>query len=96
MADSSVTLAAATVGTVLPARVGPLRRVAFSITNTGANVAYICLSSQQTAVSGSGIELLPGSQMYDSDGGDYRCFTGQVTAVSAAGTTLAVMERVNE
>ena len=91
---SSVTVGAATVTTVLPARVGNNRRTAFAISNYGANSVYIVCSDYQQAATGYGILLLANSVFSDSDSGGYQCWSGNITAYSAAGTTLSVQERV--
>lgn len=86
------TLAAATAAQVFPNR--QEKRIAFSIANTGANAAYVNMSNQESATAGSGVYLAPGCVLSDSNAGDYICWGGSVSAVSTAGTTLALWERV--
>ncbi len=97
MADSgyasTVTLAAGVQQRILAPR-PESRRISYSITNTGAAVAYIVTSDDQVAVAGSGIELLSGSATFDSDADIYRCWSGAIGAISTVGTTLSIQERV--
>lgn len=89
---SSVTVAAATVTPVLPRRTEN-RRVAFSISNVGANSCFLSPSDVGVAAANAGIYLAPGGVMSDSDATSYRCWSGAISAFSTAGTTLAVWER---
>jgi hypothetical protein len=90
---ATVTLAAATANQVVAKR-QKNRRVGISISNTGANTAYLNPSDSQAPVVGQGIELLSGSTWYDSDSETYQCWSGSISAISTAGTTLSVWERV--
>jgi len=89
---STVTLAAATDTSVLPARRG--RRIAFSVANVGANAAYINMSDTQAAVASYGVYLAPGGILTDSNAGNYLCWQGAIRGISTAGSTLSVWERV--
>ena len=89
---STQTLAAATAASVLPPRQG--RRIAFSIANVGANAAYVNMSNEQGATAAYGIYLAPGGILTDSNAGQYLCWQGTISAVSTAGSTLAIWERV--
>jgi len=89
---STQTLAAATAANVLPARRG--RRIAFSIANVGANAAYVNMSDQESAVASYGIYLAPGGILTDSNAGNYMAWQGAISAISTAGSTLAIWERV--
>ena len=86
--SSTVTLAAG-VATQVFARRTHNRRVAYSITNAGANVAYICPADHQIAVAGQGIELRSGTTTFDSDNANYNAFSGGISAISTLGTTLS-------
>ena len=90
---STQTLAAATAAQVLPPRQG--RRVAFSIANVGANAAYVNMSNQESATALYGVYLAPGGILTDSNAGNYLCWQGSLSAVSTAGSTLAIWERVD-
>lgn len=89
---SSLTLAAATNAGALPNRNG--KRIAFSIANVGASTAYVNMSNQEVATAGSGIPLAPGGIITDSNAGYYQCWQGAINAISTAGSTLAIWERV--
>jgi len=91
-AATSATLAAGTSAQVLQRRPG--RRLAFSIANVGANAAYVALSETQAAAVSSGIYLAPGGVLTDSYQGSIPPWQGSISAISAAGTTLAIFERV--
>jgi len=72
------------------------RRSSFSIMNTGATTVYIYLSDTEGAATGSGIVLLPNAALTDSNGGDYKCWQGRISALSSgAGGTLAVFENLS-
>lgn len=92
--SSALTLAAGVAGQPLPNRNG--RRIAFTVTNVGANPAYITLSNSEIAVAGQGIYLLPGGSgnVQDSNGDTYKCWQGAISAISTLGTSLAIWERV--
>ena len=90
--SSTVTLAAATNTSVLPARRG--RRIAFSIANVGANSAFITMSDNQAAVANYGVYLAPGGILTDSNAGNYIAWQGSIAGISTGGSTLAVWERV--
>lgn len=87
------TLAAATAAQVFPDRHG--KRISFAIANTGANAAYVNMSNQESATAGSGIYLAAGGILTDSNAGNYLCWQGSIAAVSTAGSTLALWERVS-
>lgn len=73
------------------------RRVAFSITNYGATIAWVNMSDSETAGVGRGIPIYPGGVIADSNGDIYRCWQGSITAVdngASGATTIAVWERV--
>lgn len=90
---STQTLAAATAAQVLPNRQG--RRIAFSIANVGANAAYVNMSNQESATAAYGVYLAPGGILTDSNMGGYQCWQGAISAVSTAGSTLAIWERAD-
>lgn len=89
---STQTLAAATAANVLPPRRG--RRIAFSIANVGANAVYVNMSDEQGATANYGVYLAPGGILTDSNAGGYVAWQGAIAAVSTAGSTLAIWERV--
>ena len=88
---SSVILAAATVGAILPPRRG--KRIAFSVANVGANGVFINMSDGQAPAVNSGIYLAPGGILTDSNSGSYLCYQGTINGISTAGSTLAIWER---
>lgn len=90
--QSTLTLAAATVAQVFPSRAG--RRRAFSVANVGANPVYLTMSDTEIAVAGSGIYLAPGGILSDSDFGANTCWQGAISAISTAGSSLSMWERV--
>jgi len=89
---STQTLAAATAANVMPSRRG--KRIAFSVANVGANAVFVEMSDQQTATANYGIYLAPGGILTDSNQSGYLCWQGSVSAVSTAGSTLSIWERV--
>ncbi len=89
---STITLAGATNTAVLPPRMG--RRIAFSVANVGANAAYVNMSDGQAAVANYGVYLAPGGILTDSNSGNYLAWQGSIVAISTAGSTLAIWERV--
>lgn len=73
------------------------RRVAYSISNYGATPAYLSLSDTQAAAVGYGITLAAGATISDSNGADYKCWQGKISAVdngAGGATTLSYWERV--
>lgn len=91
-AATSITLAAATSTEVLAARAG--RRIGLSIANVGANPAYVNFSNSETATASSGIYLAAGGIITDGYEGTIPPWQGRINAISTAGTTLSVWERV--
>lgn len=90
---STATLAAATNTAVLINRQG--KRIALSIANVGANPVYVNMSDTQPAAANTGIYLAPGGILTDSNAGNYWCWQGAICAISTAGSTLAIWERVS-
>jgi len=89
---SALTLAAATSATVFRGRSG--RRISYSIANVGANAAYVNMSNEQTATAGEGIYLPVGAILTGSYNGRVPPWQGHISAVSTAGTSLALYEEV--
>ena len=81
MGSSSTVSAGATSASVLDPRFG--RRIAVTISNVGANIAYLNFSDQQGAATGYGIALQPGTSVGDSSSDYVKCWQGRITCISA-------------
>lgn len=75
---------------VLPAN---LRRTGFVFTNTGAQSVSI-LKGDGPAISGEGVVIATTNSFSESNGENFNCWKGQISAISAAGaSSIAFMEQ---
>ena len=73
----------------------PKNRKCLTIQNTSTGLQKITVVySRNAAVSGAGKVLEPGDVLTDSDSADYKCYDGQINAISdLADGTVSITER---